>query len=74
MYKRQLYDLIADPAESVNRYADEPSVVKHLLHELKRQVAAGRSTAGATQSNDVPVDIWKLDSMPDVDASLLDDY
>jgi hypothetical protein len=41
---------------------------------LKQLVADGRSTPGAEQENDVPVDIWKLETMPSVDPRMLDDY
>jgi hypothetical protein len=41
---------------------------------LKQLVADGRSTPGARQENDVPVDIWKLDTMPGIDPAVADDY
>jgi hypothetical protein len=41
---------------------------------LKQLVADGRSTPGAEQENDVPVDIWKLETMPSVDPRMLDLY
>jgi len=70
----QLYHMQIDPGEKVNRHAECPDKVKELLALLKTFVANGRSTPGAPQENDVPVDIWKLDTMPDVDPSVLDDY
>jgi hypothetical protein len=33
-----------------------------------------RSTPGPRQHNDVPVDIWKLNTMPGANPALLDDY
>ncbi len=70
----QLYDIQADPGETHNLQAEQPEKVKELVHSLKQLVADGRSTPGPKQENDVPVDIWKLDTMPEVDAALLDDY
>jgi hypothetical protein len=49
----------ADPGEKVNLQAERPDVVDRLARELEQQVAAGRSTPGRSQENDVPVDIWK---------------
>jgi arylsulfatase A-like enzyme len=70
----QLYDMQADPGETRNLQADRPDKVRALIALLKKQVADGRSTPGPRQDNDAPVDIWKLESMPDVDPSALDDY
>ena len=70
----QLYDMQADPGETSNRHAERPDKVKELLALLRRYVDDGRSTPGVRQENDVPVDIWKLDTMPDVDPTMLDDY
>jgi arylsulfatase A-like enzyme len=70
----QLYDMQCDPGETRNLQAEQPDKVKELVALLKKQVAAGRSTPGPRQQNDVPVDIWKLDSMPGVDLAALDDY
>ena len=39
----QLYDLVADPAETTNRFAGEPGVVERLRAEMRRIVEAGRS-------------------------------
>ena len=70
----QLYDMQADPGETHNVYARNRDTVKELLALLKTYVADGRSTPGPRQKNDVSVDIWKLDSMPGVDSSILNDY
>ena len=70
----QLYDMQTDPSEKNNLHAKHPEKVKELLALLKKNVAEGRSTPGAPQQNDAPVDIWKLDTMPDIDPSALDDY
>ena len=53
--------------------AERPDVVTRLARILEAQVAAGRSTAGTPQANDVPVDIWKgpgigPDAMPSCEA------
>ena len=69
----QLYDMQTDPGETRNLQAEQPEKVRELIQLLEGYVAEGRSTPGASQQNDVPVDIWKLDTMPGVDASLLDD-
>ena len=60
----QLYDM----------ESDQRDVVRRMLGELRRLVAAGRSTPGESQSNDVEVDIWKLHTMPGVEPAMLDDY
>jgi hypothetical protein len=39
----QLYDLVADPAETTNRFAAEPAVVERLRAEMRRIIEAGRS-------------------------------
>ena len=70
----QLYDMQADRGETHNLHAEHPEKVKEMLARLKQFVADGRSTPGAPQKNDVPVDIWKLDTMPSVDPRVLDDY
>ncbi len=70
----QLYDMQADPEETNNLHEREPGRVKAMVALLKQLVADGRSTPGAPQQNDVPVDIWKLDTMPAVDPRVLDDY
>lgn len=70
----QLYDMRNDPGETTNLHRQEPERVKAMVALLKKLVADGRSTPGAPQANDVPVDIWKLESMPSVDHRALDDY
>jgi arylsulfatase A-like enzyme len=39
----QLYDLVADPAESNNRFAEKPEIVERLRAEMKKIVASGSS-------------------------------
>ena len=70
----QLYDMQADPGETTNLHEREPGKVKELLALLKKLVADGRSTPGTPQQNDAAVDIWKVDTMPSVDPTVLDDY
>jgi len=70
----QLYDMRADPGEKENLQAANPEKVKDMVALLKQLVADGRSTPGSHQKNDVPVDIWKLNTMPDVDPTVIDDY
>jgi len=70
----QLYDMEADPGEQENLEASNRDKVREMLALLKKQVDDGRSTPGAPQSNDAEVDIWKLETMPDVDPRALDDY
>ena len=55
----QLYDMTKDPAERTNQYASHPEVVARLGRLLETYVADGRSTPGAPQKNDVPVDLRK---------------
>ncbi len=54
----QLYNLAEDLAETKNLYADKPEIVAELTALMDRIVADGRSTPGAAQPNDVPVN-WK---------------
>ena len=70
----QLYDMTSDPEERHNLESDRRDVVRRMLAELKRIVAAGRSTPGENRSNDTDVDIWKLHTMPGVEPAVLDDY
>ena len=49
----------ADVAELKNLQAEHPEVVARLTQLLLQQLAAGRSTPGAPQNNDVPVDVFK---------------
>ncbi len=60
----QLYDLRADPGERDNLAARHPEVVARLAALLGRFVGEGRSTAGAPQSNDAPVELWKTAAVP----------
>ena len=55
----QLYDLRNDIGEKSNVQAAYPEVVERLTKLLEKYVADGRSTQGAPQKNDVPVDIFK---------------
>lgn len=55
----QLYDLVADPAESTNRASEHPAVVARLTRLLDDHVTRGRSTPGGAGSNDVPVQVTK---------------
>jgi hypothetical protein len=57
--KVQLFNLTTDLAELENLEAKHPEVVARLTQKLESLVANGRSTPGATQSNAVPVDLWK---------------
>ena len=70
----QLYDMKADPGEKNNLYKKEAAKVREMLALLEKLVADGRSTPGAPQKNDVPVDLWKFESMPSVDPGIIDDY
>ena len=70
----QLYDMQTDPGEQQNLHAENPQQVKDMIAILKQYVTEGRSTPGIHQANDVAVDIWKLDTMPDLDTRALDDY
>ncbi|MEI9893204.1 MAG: hypothetical protein WDN28_04665 [Chthoniobacter sp.] len=55
----QLYDLTADIGEKTNAQADHTELVDRLTHLLEKYVADGRSTPGAPQKNDVPIELWK---------------
>ncbi len=55
----QLYDLKSDIAETRNVQAENPEVVARLTRLLEDQVANGRSTPGAKQTNDAKVQIIK---------------
>ncbi len=49
---RQLFDLDADPAETVNVADQHPEIVARMTQLLDLQVTEGRSTAGQRQDND----------------------
>ncbi|WP_186775827.1 sulfatase family protein [Rubripirellula tenax] len=56
----QLYDMENDPEETNNLYASRPEVGARLLELLEADVARGRSTEGASESNDVDqIKLWK---------------
>ncbi len=70
----QLYDMQEDPAETNNLESSHRDRVSSMIKALEHIVARGRTTPGPDQSNDVEVDIWKLETLPGVDASALTDY
>lgn len=51
----QLYDMSHDIGERENVQADHPEIVARLTQVLKKYVADGRSTPGATQKNDTKI-------------------
>jgi arylsulfatase A-like enzyme len=51
----QLYDLVADVAETNNVIAAHADVVETLRKELQACIARGRSTPGPEQANDVKI-------------------
>jgi arylsulfatase A-like enzyme len=55
----QLYDMNKDVGERANEYQEHPEVVAQLTKLLEQYVAAGRTTPGAPQSNDVTVELRK---------------
>ncbi len=57
--KPHLYDLSADLAEATDVSAAHPAEVERLTKLLERLIAAGRSTPGEKQKNDVPVTVVK---------------
>ncbi|QNN21386.1 arylsulfatase [Planctomycetales bacterium ZRK34] len=52
---RQLYQMHDDIAESVNLQSSQTARVKQMTELMERDIAAGRSTPGPAQSNDVKV-------------------
>ena len=70
----QLYDMSKDVGERTNEYKDHPEIVTRLTKLLEKYVAEGRSTPGTPQTNDVAVDLWKLDTKPAVNPRVFDDY
>ncbi len=55
----QLYDMDADETEQKNVYEEYPEVVEELKAELIKLVEQGSTKEGATEYNDVEVDIFK---------------
>jgi arylsulfatase A-like enzyme len=55
----QLYDMTADIGEKINTQAEHTEIIDRLTHLLEKYVADGRSTPGAPQKNDVPIELWK---------------
>jgi arylsulfatase A-like enzyme len=54
-----LFNLDKDPGETTNRAAQQPQRVADMKTLLRKLIDDGRSTPGAPQKNDVPVQIWK---------------
>jgi len=54
----QLYNLADDLAETKNLYAEKPDLVAELTALMEKVVSRGRTTPGAMQANDQPVN-WK---------------
>ena len=55
----QLYDMHGDPGERTNLSGQQPDVVDQLTRLLESYVAAGRSTPGPAQKNEVTVNLHK---------------
>jgi len=55
----QLYDMSKDAGEKANVQDQQAEAAQRLTRLLERYVEEGRSTPGARQKNDVPVDLWK---------------
>ncbi|MEN3943277.1 arylsulfatase [Prosthecobacter sp. SYSU 5D2] len=60
----QLFDMEADLGEKNNLATQKPEIVASLTKKLETLIANGRSTPGANQSNDVPVEMWKKPEPP----------
>jgi arylsulfatase A-like enzyme len=69
----QLYDLENDIGETKNLYKEHPEVVEKLTKLLEDYVARGRSTPGAPQKNEVPVNIRKNNKSKKQGNNLSDD-
>lgn len=54
----QLYNLHADPKETLNLQADHPEVVAQLTADLRRIIEQGRSTPGPKQANHAGATWW----------------
>lgn len=48
--------------EQANEYAQYPEIVSRLTALLEKYVAEGRSTPGAKQQNDAPIEIHKREA------------
>ena len=59
----QLYNMKKDAEETTNVYKKHPRVVAKLTKKLKYIVENGRTTTGKSQENDVPVDIYKTETV-----------
>ena len=55
----QLYDMAADSGETKNLALQQPEVVARLTKLLESYVAKGRSTPGASQTNDAKIELHK---------------
>jgi len=55
----QLYDMAKDVGERNNEYAAHPEIVEKLTKLMEKYVAEGRSTPGAPQKNDSPIELYK---------------
>ncbi|MEI7948506.1 MAG: arylsulfatase, partial [bacterium] len=55
----QLYNMISDYKETKNVMADNKALVDSMTQQLEALVENGRSTPGAKQTNDVPINIRK---------------
>jgi arylsulfatase A-like enzyme len=56
----QLYDMNTDESETHNVQAQHPDIVKRLTGLLEESIADGRTTPGPVETNDVPINLWKL--------------
>jgi arylsulfatase A len=65
----QLYDMTQDIGERANQFRQHPEIVAALTKLLQKYVAEGRSTPGAPQHNDKPVDLWKQKKTQDADVA-----
>lgn len=52
----ELFDVRQDLSERRNQYAQQPEIVRELKELLKKYQREGRSTPGAAQPNDVPLE------------------
>lgn len=64
----QLYSLDEDLGETNNLYPEHPEIAAELLAFLEKTVVDGRSTPGAKQANDVPVN-WRRFLAPEARRS-----